>query len=128
MKKVTAAIIIKNSKVLIARRASDEKLAGGWEFPGGKIEDGETPEECLARELQEELCIDAKINQFVAESQYEYEHGAILLLAYAAEIVGGQMKLCVHDKIEWTDKDHLLLFGLLPADIPIARKVVKELL
>ncbi|MHB1654630.1 MAG: (deoxy)nucleoside triphosphate pyrophosphohydrolase [Desulfitobacteriaceae bacterium] len=61
MKEVTAAIILKNNKVLIAQRAPDDKLAGKWEFPGGKIEPGETPQECLKREIREELDESSKI-------------------------------------------------------------------
>jgi mutator protein MutT len=66
-KVVTAAIIRRNGSVLLARRSSGEKLAGFWEFPGGKVEDGETPEECLARELDEELGIQARIGRKCAE-------------------------------------------------------------
>ncbi|GAB6157839.1 hypothetical protein JCM39194_10390 [Desulfotomaculum varum] len=62
MKEVTAAIIINDGKVLIAKRAENQKLAGKWEFPGGKIESGETPEECLIREINEELGINIEVN------------------------------------------------------------------
>ncbi|EAX47152.1 NUDIX hydrolase [Thermosinus carboxydivorans Nor1] len=64
MKEVTAAIIINDGKVLIAQRAENQKLAGKWEFPGGKIESGETPEECLIREINEELGINIEVNDF----------------------------------------------------------------
>jgi len=63
--RVTAGIIINNDKVLITRRAPNENFAGGWEFPGGKIEADETPEECLARELKEELNITVSVEDFV---------------------------------------------------------------
>ncbi len=58
---VTCAICEKDKKILIARRAADQKLAGKWEFPGGKVEDGESPEECLKRELEEEFGIQAEV-------------------------------------------------------------------
>lgn len=68
MKDVTAAIIIENNKVLLTRRAPGEKHAGWWEFPGGKVEPGEPPENCLRRELREELEIDAAIGKKPAEN------------------------------------------------------------
>ena len=66
MKQVTAAIIIQNGNVLLTRRSPGESLPGYWEFPGGKIEDGETPQVCLERELKEELCITTKAGQIIA--------------------------------------------------------------
>ena len=70
MKQVTAAIIIKDNKVLIAQRAPDDKLANKWEFPGGKIKPGETPQECLKREIREELDVDIEVLDFFSESIY----------------------------------------------------------
>ena len=69
---VTAAVIIQNEKVLITRRAADQKHAGWWEFPCGKIEDGESPEVCLRRELIEELGVDTLIGELLAESIFRY--------------------------------------------------------
>jgi 8-oxo-dGTP pyrophosphatase MutT (NUDIX family) len=73
MQNVTAAVIYNNGKVLLTRRAPGEKHAGWWEFPGGKIEEGETPEQCLARELTEELGIETVIGRLAAESVFEPE-------------------------------------------------------
>ena len=101
IKDVTAAIIIRDNRVLITRRAYNQKLAGKWEFPGGKIEQGESPESCLIRELEEELGIHVRINQKFGESQYRYEHGEIRLLAYYADIVSGSITLSVHDAYSW---------------------------
>ena len=72
MKRVTGAIIIKEKKVLLMRRAPGKAFAGYWEFPGGKVEENETPEQCLMRELKEELNIEARVKQFFCESIYEY--------------------------------------------------------
>lgn len=93
MKEVTAAIIINNRKVLIAQRAEDQKLAGKWEFPGGKVEAGETPEECLKREIKEELGIKIEVDKFFAESIYQYNTGTIKLLAYKARWIDSEYKL-----------------------------------
>ena len=125
MKDVTAAVIIQDEKVLITRRAADQKHAGWWEFPGGKGEDGESPEACLRRELMEELGVDALIGDLFAESIFRYESGAIRLLAYRAEIISGEIRLSVHDECQWVSAEELAKYKLLPADRPIAEKLAK---
>ncbi|OPX86151.1 MAG: CTP pyrophosphohydrolase [Pelotomaculum sp. PtaB.Bin104] len=127
MKDVTAAIIFKDERVLIARRAPGEKHAGGWEFPGGKIEALETPQECLQRELLEELGIETKVNNFIAESIFEYPKGVIRLLAYQVDLVSEDICLSVHDAYRWVGVRDLLSYDLLPADIPIAHKLMEGL-
>lgn len=87
MKDVTAAIIIKNEKVFVTRRALGEKFASGWEFPGGKVEAFETPEDCLRRELLKEFAIETKVKDFITESIYEYPQGSIRLLAYRIDLI-----------------------------------------
>lgn len=124
MKIVTAAIIVDNGRVMITRRREGEKLAGSWEFPGGKVESGETLQSCLARELKEELGLDAEIGAVLAESDYEYEHGAIRLIALRAHILNGTPALTVHDKLEWVRPEDLLGFPMAAADIPIAKRLV----
>ena len=128
MKKVAGAIIIKDKSVLILRRSPDETFPGFWEFPGGKIEKGETPENCLARELKEELKIESIVKEFFHESIYEYAQGYIQLLTYIVEITKGCIQLTVHDKYEWANKENLLNFELLPADIPVAKKIMEVLI
>lgn len=123
MKTVTAAIIRNGSKVLIARRGPKEKLAGFWEFPGGKVEDGETLQECLRRELLEELNIHTRVLEVIAENEYHYDHGAIKLVALTAEIMSGEITPTVHDLVEWAEITTLLDYKLAPADIPIAAKL-----
>ena len=126
MKAVTAAIIRRDNRVLLTRRAAGEKLAGSWEFPGGKVHDGETPEECLARELKEELSLVCLIGRKVAESEYHYEHGSFVILAYEAEIESGAMKLSVHDRAEWVHIDELPAHPLAPADVAIAEEIQRQ--
>jgi 8-oxo-dGTP diphosphatase len=116
---VTAAIIRKNGCILLARRGPGEKLAGFWEFPGGKVERGETPEECLARELFEELGIEARIGERVAESSHEYEHGSFRVIAYLVDWISGEPRTNVHDRLEWVQIGDVGDYELLPADIPI---------
>lgn len=127
MKDVTAAIIIDNGKILIAQRADNQKLAGKWEFPGGKVEPGETPKECLVREIREELGIAIEAEEFFAESIYRYETGTIKLIAYKARWLDGEYKLSVHSQIKWVGPNELDRYDFAPADIPIIRKIKEEL-
>jgi len=126
MKDVTAAIIIQNNQVLLTRRAPGEKHAGGWEFPGGKVEPGESPETCLRRELLEELEIETTIGDKLTESIHTYETGAIRLLAYRATILSGSLRLHVHDEYQWVSVAKLTQYKLLPADVPIAEYLQKK--
>jgi 8-oxo-dGTP diphosphatase len=126
IKVVTAAIIAKDNKFLIARRAEGELFVGFWEFPGGKIETGETPEECLRRELHEEFGVEAAIGDFFGESLYEYPKGAIRLLAYRADLTDCTIRLSVHDEYQWVLADELLRFNLLPADTPLVEKLIQN--
>src|SRR3989344_9303289 len=101
MIEVVAGIIRNGNSVLIARRKSGQAVEGKWEFPGGKIEEGETPEECLKRELFEEFAIHTTIGSFFAENTHAYGKYVIHLRAYEATIASGELALSVHDKIAW---------------------------
>ena len=125
MKVVTAAIVCEDGLYLIARRGSGEKLAGKWEFPGGKVEAGETLQECLKREIEEELGVDSIVGEELTESHYRYQHGEILLVALKTALKSNEVKLSVHDKVLWLTPDQILDLDLAPADIPIA-KFLKE--
>ena len=100
--KVVAAILQKEDKILIARKKEGKPLAGYFEFPGGKIEKGETPEKSLIRELMEEMNIKIAIKEYVGESIYDYGNGKVIsLLGYKSEIIDGEIKLSDHDRYEW---------------------------
>jgi len=116
MRQVTAAVIIENGLLFLARRAPDEKLAGMWELPGGKVEPGETPEECLKRELLEELDMQCRVGELVGTVVHEYEHGEFELLAYRVERLS-DWSLSVHDRAGWVCSNEVLCYPLLPADI-----------
>ena len=126
MKEVSAAIIVENDKVLLTRRAPNEKLAGYWEFPGGKREAGENIEECLVRELKEELDIKVEASGVFGESEYQYDGGSILLIGVRARILNGTPTLSVHDAFEWVPLSLVHQYKLAPADIPLANKLVEE--
>lgn len=119
MIEVIAAIIEDSDKFLIARRANGKHLAGYWEFPGGKIEVGETAETCLARELNEEFQINVSVKNYVGESNYEYPNKIINLKAFTCSIISGEIRLNDHDKIEWITIDEINQYNLAPADIPL---------
>ena len=123
---VTAGVIINENKVLIARRSPAEKFAGGWEFPGGKLEQGETKQECLVRELKEELAIDVEVGDLCQEVFYDYGTFTVNLLAYYCTIVGGTLAMTVHDNYRWVEIERLMEYDLLPADVPIARKLIER--
>ena len=123
MKEVTAAIILKENKVLIAQRAPGENSAGKWEFPGGKLEPGETPKECLKREIREELDIEIEVLDFFDESIYAYHSGTIKLMAFWCQWISGDFTLHVHSNLAWVNRDELDLYGFAPADIPLVEKL-----
>lgn len=123
---VTAAILVRNGLVMLARRGPSEKHAGSWEFPGGKTEPGETPQQGLKRELQEEFGWSSDVGRFVMENIYRYDDGAIRLLAFLAIPGIGEPRLCVHDAIAWVEPVELCEYSLLPADVPIARRLAAE--
>ncbi|MBP2643090.1 MAG: hydrolase [Firmicutes bacterium] len=124
IKKVTAAIVVKNNKFLIAQRSPTFKVPYKWEFPGGKMEDGETPEQCLEREILEELNIKILVTNFFDQSPYDYPHGKILLLAYFATWVSGEIRLNnEHIDYCWATIDELSQYDFSPADIPIVQKL-----
>ena len=122
---VTAAIIVKNDKVLAARRRPGIHLAGYWEFPGGKLKDGEAPEDCLARELQEEFHISTKVGPFFGENLYDYGSKLVRLMAYWVEHLSGEFQLIDHDEICWLTLDELNTVEWAPADIPLVEQYQK---
>lgn len=123
---VTAGVIKDNDKVLITRRAPKEDFAGGWEFPGGKIEMNETPQDCLARELKEELNIDVSVGRLCTQVTHDYGNKKINLIAFYCTIIAGEIRVSVHDAYRWVNIHDLLKYDLLPADVPIAKKVIKD--
>ncbi len=127
MRQVTAAVIEKDGKILLAQRKRGDVLAGKWEFPGGKMEPGETPEQCLRRELLEEFGVDTKIGAFVCSSRFEYKHLPIELLVYRAAHLSGEFKLNEHERIAWVVPGDLAKYDLSSADIPVVNVLLAGL-
>lgn len=124
MKIVVAGLVIKDGLCLIAKRRAGDSLENLWEFPGGKLEDGETHEICLQREMYEELQIDITVGDFFAETRYEYQFGVIQLFLYWATWRSGTLYQAVHDEIAWVTKETIVNYKFAPADIPIVEKLI----
>ena len=121
---VTAAIMVKNGRVLAAKRKSTGRLGGLWEFPGGKVEPGETADQCLARELREEFGIEVTIGPCIGSSVYHYPFGTIALTAFIVQHGRGTITLHDHAKIRWMLPDQLHTIVFAPADLPFVRKII----
>jgi len=124
--KVVCGIIFKDDLVLICRRKPETSLGGYWEFPGGKVEDGESNEESLLRELIEELNLKVKIKQHFFNTVHQYDNGAIELISFICESENIASESTDHDQLEWVKVSDLLGWKLAPADIPIAKKLIEE--
>ena len=123
---VTAALIERDGHLLLARRRVDAPRGGLWEFPGGKVEPGESEREALARELDEELGITVSVGQATDTVRWSYPEVTIELRAYACEIVGGEPALNDHDEIRWVARAHLTDYPLCEADVPIATRLSRQ--
>jgi 8-oxo-dGTP diphosphatase len=123
MIRVTAAIMTDSGKVFIAKRKPPGRMPGMWEFPGGKIEAGETPEQCLQRELHEEFGIDSAIGRHVGTSVYRYDFYTVELIAYRTKIISGHIRLNDHADMAWVEPDGLGAFEFAPADIPFVEMI-----
>ena len=121
--RVTAAILIKDGRIIIARRRSADHQGDKWEFPGGKIEPGETPEQCLQREIKEELDIEVSVGRFLGSSIYHYDHISIELLAYRTYWQKGSITLKAHAAYRWVPLEHLDQYDFAPADRPLAARL-----
>lgn len=118
-RQVTAAVLEKDGRFLIARRMTGKALGGKWEFPGGKVEPGETPEECLRREIKEEFDIDIEVKEHIVSSVFRYCFVPIELAAYRVRYIGGKLKVKDHEEIRWASKDELNTYDFMEADKPV---------
>jgi 8-oxo-dGTP diphosphatase len=121
---VVTAVIAGDGVVLLARKAGGPHR-GLWEFPGGKVEAGETPEAVLARELWEEFGITVEVGAFIAASVYAYEHVTVDLRAYAVRYASGALTLTEHDAVRWVPITRLGEYAMPEADVPIARALLE---
>lgn len=119
MTQVVAGILERDGKILICRRRADQPHALKWEFPGGKIEAGESPDDALVRELREELGIDAKPGRELMRYEFAYpEKKPILLIFIEVAAWQGEVRNLIFDSIEWVDKADLRSHDFLEGDAP----------
>ena len=121
---VVAALIEKEGKYLIARRSTGSSdLLGKWEFPGGKVEQYETEENAIEREIKEEFEMDIMAIRFLANNVCEYPTKTIELRLYECKHVSGEFNLHDHSEYLFVDKEDIVNYDLCPADIPLAEFV-----
>jgi len=123
-----AAAIIENEQgqILIARRTKGKSQEGLWEFPGGKLEEGESAEACLRRELMEEMKIEIEPYARFGVNEHDYGTARIRLTAYRAVFVQGAIRLTDHDAYRWVERSELDRFAFAPADVPFVEQLRKE--
>ena len=120
MKRVVAALIVKDGKVLVCQRTRHQTMPLKWEFPGGKIEEGEQPRDALRRELDEELGITATIGDEVARIRHEYPNGGMVELRfYVVREHKGEIENRIFRDIQWSERKDLLSYDFLEADLTL---------
>ena len=115
---VVAGVIKDGDRIFATQRGyGDQK--GGWEFPGGKMEPGETPEQALVRELKEELAVEVCVGEKICTVEYDYPKFHLTMHCFWATIVSGEIKLLEHEDARWLDRENLNSVNWLPADIEV---------
>ena len=116
---VVAAVILKDGKYLATQRGYGE-WKDWWEFPGGKIEQGEEPKDALKREIREELNIEIEVNELLTTVEYDYPEFHLTMHCYFCSIISGQLLLLEHKDARWLSFDELKSVKWLPADVEVA--------
>jgi 8-oxo-dGTP diphosphatase len=119
-----AAVIFKDGKILVCQRTRHQTMPLKWEFPGGKIEEGEQPRDALRRELEEELGIDAEIGNEVSRVRHEYPGGgAVELRFFVVHEYRGKIENKIFRDVQWSPRSELLQYDFLEADLPLVRDI-----
>jgi 8-oxo-dGTP diphosphatase len=123
---VSAGIILRNGRILVGQRRKGGRHSLKWEFPGGKVEHGETPQQALVRELAEELRIDAKVGVELARYEHEYATGSrVHLLFFVVDEFSGEPEALVFEQICWVDLTALLSVDFLAGDLDFVRRLAR---
>lgn len=129
--RVVAAVIKSindaGAPIIFATQRGYGEFKGGWEFPGGKIEAGETPQEALKREIREELDTEISVGDFIDTIEYDYPTFHLFMDCFWCQIVSGDLVLKEHEAAKWLTKDKLDSVDWLPADITLIDKIRREL-
>lgn len=123
---VVAGLIVRGGRLLIARRPSGKHMAGKWEFPGGKIERGETPEQALERELHEELGVETHTGRVYHVICHSYPEKDVLLVFYRSTLTGGEPAAIEEAEIRWIGEEELRSFDWAEADGPLIDMIEKD--
>ena len=123
---IVAGIITQDNKFFIAQRSKQDENYGKWEFPGGKLENNETDQECLKRELREELSIEAQIGRFVCSSYFEQNGIDYELKAYYVRSFSGTITLNEHQHMKWVTKEEFHSFEFPAPDLPIIEYLIHK--
>lgn len=123
---VAAAIIRRGNEILICQRGPGGGCGGLWEFPGGKLEPGETPEQCVIRECREELGVEIRLKGLREQTSYQYPEKEIAFSFFEAELVSGDPCLRVHQAIAWRAPAQLLQYEFCPADRRLVRSLARQ--
>jgi 8-oxo-dGTP diphosphatase len=126
MKRVVAALILKDGKLLVCQRTRHQTMPLKWEFPGGKIEEGEQPRDALRRELDEELGIDAKIGEEVARIRHDYKTGSsVELRFYTVREYQGKIENRIFKDVRWASRSELPSYDFLEADLTLVKDLAE---
>ncbi len=123
---VVAAVIASNNRIFATQRGYGD-FKDGWEFPGGKMEQGETPEEALKREIREELETDIIINKFLRTIEYDYPKFHLKMHCYLCQIESGQLTLLEHEAARWLSAESIESVDWLPADLLILKDIKRAM-
>lgn len=123
MMRVVAGVVINSGQVMIARRLARLRMGGLWEFPGGKVEPGESDQVALVRELREELNILVEVHEFLGQSIHDDGRGPVTLVAYRCTHVSGEVVLQDHDAVRYVYPHEFEQFEFAPADVPLLEPI-----
>ena len=129
--RVVAAVIKATNEngepIIFATQRGYGDFMGGWEFPGGKIEEGETPEAALKREICEELDTEIAVGELIETIEYDYPNFHLSMDCFWCEIISGELVLKEHEAARWLDKENLYSVEWLPADVSLIEKIASKL-